>query len=74
MDNLKSLRQRTRDTSAFKKEKQMQEEDRKLQDQEQEMLDFQKFKDNVYGIQIKEGGLIRGKRKELRGTKFKGIF
>ena len=74
MDKLKELKQKVKDYSAFKKVKKMQAQDReeyfKERDKEQEEENFGRFKENVYGVEVKRGGLIQGKPKiALRGWK-----
>jgi hypothetical protein len=74
MDKLKKLKQKVKDYSAFKKVKKMQGQDKeqyfKERDKEQEEENFGRFKENVYGVEVKRGGLIQGKPKiALRGWK-----
>jgi hypothetical protein len=74
MDKLKELKQKVKNYSAFKKVKKMQEQDKeqyfKERDKEQEEENFGRFKENVYGVEVKRGGLIQGKPKiALRGWK-----
>jgi hypothetical protein len=74
MDKLKELKQKVKDYSAFKKVKKMQGQDKeqyfKERDKEQEEENFGRFKENVYGVEVKRGGLIQGKPKiALRGWK-----
>lgn len=74
MDKLKELKQKVKDYSAFKKVKKMQGQDKeqyfKERDKEQEEENFGRFKETVYGVEVKRGGLIQGKPKiALRGWK-----
>jgi hypothetical protein len=74
MDKLKELKQKVKDYSAFKKVKKMQEQDKEQffneRDKEREEENFGRFKENVYGVEVKRGGLIQGKPKiALRGWK-----
>ena len=62
MDNLKKLRKKIKDYSAYKKDKKMFEKERedyfKEQDKIFEEENFKKFKEEVYGVEVKNGGLI----------------
>ena len=74
MDKLKELKQKVKDYSAFKKVKKMQEQDKeqffKERDKEQEEENFERFKNDMYGVEVKHCGLIQGKPKiALRGWK-----
>ena len=74
MDKLKALRQKVKDYSAFKKVKKIQEQDReqffKEIDKQKEEENFERFKEDMYGVEVKKGGLIQGKPKlALRGWK-----
>ena len=74
MDKLKELKQKVKDYSSFKKVKKMQEQDKeqyfKERDKQQEEENFERFKEDMYGVEDKKGGLIKGKPKlALRGWK-----
>ena len=74
MNKLEELKQKVKDYSAFKKVKKMQEKDKeqyfKEIDKQQEEENFERFKGDVYGVEVKQGGLIKGKPKlALRGWK-----
>ena len=62
MDNLKKLRKKVKDYSAYKKDKKMFEKERedyfKEQDKIFEEENFKKFKEELYGVEVKNGGLI----------------
>ena len=68
MDKLKELKKKVKDYSAFKKVKKMQEQDKeqffKERDKDREEENFERFKDDVYGVEVKQGGLIKGKGKD----------
>ena len=68
MDKLKELKKKVKDYSAFKKVKKMQEQDKeqffKERDKEQEEENFERFKNDVYGVEVKQGGFIQGKGKD----------
>jgi hypothetical protein len=67
MDNFQELKKRVKDYSAFKKVKKMQELDReqyfKERDKEQEAENFERFKDDMYGVELKKGGMTKGQKK-----------
>lgn len=67
MDNFQQLKKRVKDYSAFKKVKKIQEQDReqyfKERDKEQEAENFQRFKDDMYGVELKKGGMTKGQKK-----------
>jgi hypothetical protein len=67
MDNFQELKKRVKDYSAFKKVKKMQAQDReeyfKEKDKEQEVENFQRFKDDMYGVELKKGGMTKGQKK-----------
>ena len=74
MNKLKELKQKIKDYSAFKKVKKIEEQDReqffKEIDKQKEQENFERFKQDVYGVEVKKGGLIQGKPKlALRGWK-----
>ena len=62
MDKLKELKQKVKDYSSFKKVKKMQEQDKeqyfKERDKQQEEENFERFKEDVYGVEAKGGGFI----------------
>ena len=62
MDKLKELKQKVKDYSSFKKVKKMQEQDKeqyfKERDKQQEEENFERFKEDVYGVEVKRGGFI----------------
>ena len=62
MDNLKKLKQKVKDYSAYKKDKKMFEKDRedyfKEQDKIFEQENFERFKEDKYGVEDKKGGFI----------------
>ena len=62
MDKLKELKQKVKDYSSFKKVKKMQEQDKeqyfKERDKQQEEENFERFKEDVYGVEVKGGGFI----------------
>ena len=66
MDNLKKLKQKVKDYSAYKKGKKMFEKERddyfKEQDKIFEEENFKKFKEEVYGVEVKNGGSIKVKK------------
>jgi hypothetical protein len=66
MDNLKKLKQKVRDYSSYKKGKKMFEKERddyfKEQDKIFEEENFKKFKEDVYGLEVKKGGSIKVKK------------
>ena len=67
MDNFQQLKKRVKDYSAFKKVKKIQEQDReqyfKERDKEQEAENFERFKDDMYGVELKKGGMTKGQKK-----------
>lgn len=74
MDKLKELRQKVKDYKAFKTEKKFYEEQDDLfykeREKEIEKKQFEDFKNRTYGVEVKTGGLIKGKPKiALRGWK-----
>lgn len=74
MNKLKELKQKIKDYSTFKKVKKIEEQDReqffKEIDKQKEQENFERFKEDVYGVEVKKGGLIQGKPKlALRGWK-----
>ena len=74
MNKLKELKQKIKDYSAFKKVKKIEEQDReqffKEIDKQKEQENFERFKEDLYGVEVKKGGLIKGKPKlALRGWK-----
>jgi hypothetical protein len=74
VDNFQELKKRVKDYSAFKKVKKMQEQDKeqyfKERDKQQEEENFERFKGDMYGVEVKKGGLIKGKPKlAIRGWK-----
>jgi hypothetical protein len=62
MDNLKSLRQKTKYYKAFKNEKKFYEEQDDLfyndREKEIEKKQFENFKERTYGVEVKGGGFI----------------
>ena len=62
MDNLKSLRQKVKDYSEFKKEKKFYQEDEenfyKERDKQIEQRQFEDYKERLYGVEVKGGGFI----------------
>ena len=66
MDNLKKLKQKVKDYSAYKKDKKMFEKDRedyfKEQDKIFEEENFQRYKEYKYGVEVKKGGSIKVKK------------
>lgn len=62
MDNLKTLKQKVKDYSNFKKEqKAYQEEDEMFyKDREKEIKkrQFEDYKEKLYGVEVKKGGFI----------------
>ena len=66
MDNLKKLKQKVKDYSAYKKDKKMFEKDRedyfKEQDKIFEEENFERYKEYKYGVEVKKGGSIKVKK------------
>jgi hypothetical protein len=66
MDNLKKLRKKVKDYSAYKKDKKMFEKERedyfKEQDKIFEQENFERFKEDKYGVEVKNGGAIKVKK------------
>ena len=66
MDNLKKLRKKIKDYSAYKKDKKMFEKERedyfKEQDKIFEQENFERYKEDKYGIEVKKGGSIKVKK------------
>ena len=66
MDNLKKLRKKIKDYSAYKKDKKMFEKERedyfKEQDKIFEQENFERFKEDKYGVEVKKGGSIKVKK------------
>jgi len=66
MDNLKKLRKKVKDYSAYKKDKKMFEKERedyfKEQDKIFEQENFERFKEDKYGVEVKKGGSIKVKK------------
>ena len=66
MDNLKKLRKKIKDYSAYKKDKKMFEKERedyfKEQDKIFEQENFERFKEDKYGVEVKKGGAIKVKK------------
>ena len=66
MDNLKKLRKKIKDYSAYKKDKKMFEKERedyfKEQDKIFEQENFERFKEDKYGVEVKNGGSIKVKK------------
>ena len=66
MDNLKKLRKKVKDYSAYKKDKKMFEKERedyfKEQDKIFEQENFERFKEDKYGVEDKKGGSIKVKK------------
>ena len=66
MDNLKKLKQKVKDYSAYKKDKKMFEKDRedyfKEQDKIFEEENFERYKEYKYGVKDKKGGSIKVKK------------
>jgi hypothetical protein len=62
MDNLRSLRQKVKDYSNFKKETKSSLEDEenynKERDKQIEQKQFEDYKDRLYGVGVKGGGFI----------------
>jgi hypothetical protein len=80
MDNLKKLRKKVKDYSAYKKDKKMFEKERedyfKEQDKIFEQENFERFKEDKYGVEVKKGGSIKVKKavfgsliKQMLGSK-----
>jgi hypothetical protein len=80
MDNLKKLKQKVKDYSAYKKDKKMFEKDRedyfKEQDKILEEENFERYKEYKYGVEVKKGGSIKVKKavfgsliKQMLGSK-----
>ena len=66
MDNLKKLRKKIKDYSAYKKDKKMFEKERedyfKEQDKIFEEENFERYKEYKYGVEVKKGGSIKVKK------------
>ena len=66
MNNLKKLKQKVKDYSAYKKSKKMFEKERedyfKEQDKIFEQENFERFKEDKYGVEVKKGGSIKVKK------------
>ena len=66
MDNLKKLKKKVKDYSAYKKDKKMFEKDRedyfKEQDKIFEEENFERYKEYKYGVEVKKGGSIKVKK------------
>ena len=66
MDNLKKLKQKVKDYSAYKKDKKIFEKDRedyfKEQDKIFEEENFERYKEYKYGVEVKKGGSIKVKK------------
>ena len=66
MDNLKKLKQKIRDYSEYKKAKKMHEQEKeqyfKDMDKQQEQQNFEMFKENKYGVEVKKGEEIKVKK------------
>ena len=66
MDNLKKLRKKVKDYSAYKKDKKMFEKERedyfKEQDKIFEEENFKRYKEYKYGVEVKKGGSIKVKK------------
>ena len=62
MDNLRSLRQKVKDYSNFKKETKSSLEDEenynKERDKQIEQRQFEDYKERLYGVEVKGGGFI----------------
>jgi len=62
MDKLKELKQKVKDYSNFKKEKEAYQQDEenfyKERDKQIEQKQFENYKENLYGVEVKGGGLI----------------
>ena len=66
MDNLKKLKQKVKDYSAYKKDKKMFEKDRENYFKEQDKIfeeeNFERYKEYKYGVEVKKGGSIKVKK------------
>lgn len=72
MGKLQELKQKVKDYSAFKKVKKIQEQDKeqffKEIDKQREQENFERFKEDLYGVEVKKGGLIKGPQKASLGA------
>jgi hypothetical protein len=66
MDNLKKLKQKIRDYSEYKKAKKIHEQEKeqyfKDMDKQQEQENFEMFKENKYGVEVKKNEEIKVKK------------